>query len=79
MARAYGPMIDRVCRLSGTLGSIRLGRLSGSLPSSPTVGMATAASTVTAVRATIATRGAGTALVNRGRTTMIRMPTAMSG
>ena len=35
--------------------------------------------TTTAVSSTIAIRGAGTALVNRGRSTMIAMPTAAIG
>ena len=60
MARANGPMMDRVSRVNGTSGKNRLGRLSGSLPSSPTVGTAMAAATVTTVRPTMATSGAGT-------------------
>ena len=60
MARANGPMMDNVCRVSGTLGKNRVGRLSGSLPSSPTVGTAIAAATVTMVSPAMATSGAGT-------------------
>ena len=58
-------MIRSVSRVSGTWGRKRLGRLSGSAPSSPTVGTFSAAYTVTTVSRTIATRGAGTAEVTR--------------
>ena len=76
IANAYGAMICSVSRLSGTLGKISDGRRSGSAPSSPTVGTLTANATVTAVSTTIATRGAGTTLVRRGRNTITAIPAA---
>ena len=79
IARAYGPMMRSVSSVKGTCGTNRLGRLRGSWPSSPTVGTATAAKTVNSVRTTIATSGAGTALVARGSSTMTAIPTATSG
>ena len=72
-------MIWRVSRLKGTSGTNQVGRLSGSLPSSPTSGTSTAAMMVNAVRATMAISGAGTTLVMRGRPTMAAMPTAIIG
>ena len=78
-ARANGAMIVRVFQFRGTSGSSRFGRLDGRRPSSPTVGTWMPDMTTTAVSSTIAIRGAGTALVNRGRSTMIAMPTAAIG
>ena len=79
IARANGAMMRRVSRFSGTSGNSSAGRDSGSSPSSPTVGTLIAARTVAAVSRTIATRGAGTTLVQRGNSTMIAMPTATRG
>ena len=79
MARANGKMTCRVSSVNGTLGMNSVGRESGSSPLSPTVGTATAAKTVISVRTTIATSGAGTALVSFGRPKTITSPNAVSG
>ena len=79
MASANGKMICSVSSVNGTLGRNRDGSESGSAPLSPTVGTATAARTVTRVRTTIATSGAGTALVSLGRPKTISRPAAVSG
>ena len=79
IASAYGAMICSVSSVNGTFGINRPGRLSGSAPSSPTVGTFTCNSTATPVSSTIATSGAGTALVSRGRNTITTIPTATIG
>ena len=67
MPRAYGAMICSVSSVNGTAGMPRNGSVEGSSPLSPTVGTRIAATTVRAVSSTIATSGAGTAVVRRGR------------
>ena len=57
----------------------RVGSESGSAPLSPTVGRRRTPSTVMRVSTTIATSGAGTALVSFGRPKTISRPTAVSG
>ena len=57
----------RVSNVNGTPGHNSDGSPWGSLPSSPTVGTATAKAEVTIVSNTIATSGAGTAAVRRGK------------
>ena len=79
MARANGKMACRVSRLTGTLGMNRDGRDSGRSPLSPTVGTAMEAKTVIRVSATMATSGAGTALVSFGRPNTVIRPRATSG
>ena len=79
IARAYGAMICSVSRFSGTSGKNSDGRLSGSSPSSPTLGIVSEARTVKPVSATIATSGAGTSEVRRGRNTSTARPTATNG
>jgi hypothetical protein len=59
-------MIVRVSSEKGTAGMPRVGRASGSLPSSPTVGTPMPPTTHTVVSSTIAISGAGTALVTLG-------------
>src|SRR5699024_5103353 len=66
MPSAKGAMIWNVSQVNGTSGRNTVGKASGSSPLSPTVGTSTAKITATAVRITIATRGAGMAVVIRG-------------
>src|SRR5690606_18933527 len=79
MATAYGATICRVSSVHGTSGISRDGNELGSSPSSPTVGTLMPVSTTAPVSSTIATSGAGTALVSFGHPTMTAMPTATSG
>ena len=72
-------MIDRVCRFSGTWGRTSVGRLVGSSPSSPTLGMCTFSARTAAVRITMAISGAGITVVSFGKNTMISRPTADEG
>ena len=58
-----GKMIASVSRFSGTSGSRKMGRLSGSWPMSPTLRMSSSRKMATAVSTTMATSGEGTALV----------------
>ena len=69
-------MIFRVSNENGTEGSPRMGSASGSLPSSPTVGTPIPATTQATVSRTIATSGAGTALVTRGSRYITARPAA---
>ena len=62
----YGATIASVCRVRGTPGSPKPGSADGSAPMSFTVGTWTCSRTAAAVSTTIATSGAGTALVSRG-------------
>ena len=59
-------MIGRVSSENGTDGMPRIGSASGRRPSSPTVGRSMPPATAATVSTTIATSGAGTALVSRG-------------
>ena len=61
IATAYGAMMRSVSRFHGTSGQNSDGRLSGSSPSSPTVGTVTDVTATKIVTARIATSGAGTA------------------
>ena len=79
IATANGKMMPRVSRVNGTSGISREGRLSGRAPWSPTVGTEMPNTTAAPVSSTIATRGAGTALVTRGSRYMIRSPAAAIG
>ena len=79
IASAYGATMDSVCVVKGTSGKNSVGRLDGSSPSSPTVGMRTENTMAAAVRITIAIKGAGTSVVILGRNTMITKPTATKG
>ena len=79
MASANGKMTCSVSSVNGTFGMNSDGSESGRSPLSPTVGTATAARTVMRVRTTIATSGAGTALVSLGRPKTITRPSAVSG
>jgi len=72
-------MIRSVSSENGTSGRPRVGRLSGSSPSSPTVGTSTPTVTVNTVSSTMATSGAGTTVVSRGSPKMTARPTAASG
>ncbi len=72
-------MIDRVSQVNGRSGKKRVGRLEGSSPSSPTLGICTWNTTAAAVSATMATRGAGMMAVSFGRNTMMSSPTATKG
>lgn len=76
---AYGAIVDNVAPVHGTSGSPRVGRLSGSAPSSPTFGTARCTVTVITVSTTIATSGAGTAVVSLGSNTLIASPAATIG
>ncbi|MNI73944.1 hypothetical protein D3C73_1299920 [compost metagenome] len=79
MDKANGAMIWNVSRFRGTLGRKNPGRLSGSSPLSLTVGTLTFPKTVTSVMATIATKGAGIAVVMRGSPNTITKPTTTIG
>ena len=79
IARAKGAMMRSVSKVNGTAGIPRIGKPPGSSPWSPTVGTFHPNETAAMVRSTTATRGAGTAVVNRGRTSMITMPTTTIG
>src|SRR3982750_3453595 len=72
-------MMRSVWTVNGTSGQNSEGKPSGSLPSSPTVGTVTPASTENTVRATIATSGAGTAVLTRGSNAMIAIAATTSG
>ncbi|MNW60780.1 hypothetical protein D3C74_387970 [compost metagenome] len=72
-------MVRSVSRVQGTSGQKSEGNESGSAPWSPTVGTCAPDRTTAAVRATIATSGAGTTVVHRGSPTMIAIPAATSG
>ncbi len=60
-------MIHRVVIFSGTFGQRNMGSVEGRAPKSPTVRTSIFQIIDTAVRAMIATKGDGTAFVNRGR------------
>ena len=72
-------MICRVSRVSGTSGMNSVGRESGSSPWSPTVGTRQPNPTAAAVSTTIATSGAGTAVVSRGSNARISRLAASIG
>ncbi len=78
-ASAYGAMIRSVSQVRATSGKNSVGRLSGSAPWSPTVGTRRPSATTATVIRMIATSGAGTTRLARGRRTMIAIPTATSG
>ncbi len=61
-----GSRMRSVSQVSGTSGSRKAGRLSGSAPMSPTVRMSRPSQMDSAVNTTIATSGEGTARVNSG-------------
>jgi hypothetical protein len=69
----------RVPIVNGTSGRPGAGSAEGRAPLSPTVGTAMPAPMVSAVRITIDTSGAGTALVTRGNHTISASPPATSG
>ncbi len=56
-------MMRSVSKFSGTSGSRKIGRLSGSSPMSPTVRTSSPSTRVTAVSTTMVTSGDGTARV----------------
>ncbi|MNT94376.1 hypothetical protein D3C72_2360540 [compost metagenome] len=64
---AKGKMIRNVSKVSGTSGQARDGRAEGSSPSCATVRTSSLKTTETAVSTIIATSGAGTARVMRGK------------
>src|SRR3972149_3963089 len=72
-------MIVNVSTVSGTSGKNSDGKLDGNSPSSPTSGTFNAKTTVAAVRSTIATSGAGTAVVSLGSRIITSNPTPTSG
>ncbi len=79
IASANGAMIFRVSAVSGTSGSpIRSAVRRAVPPWSPTVGTATPVRTVNAVRPTITSSGAGTAVVSFGIHTSSARPAARS-
>ncbi len=79
IASAYGAMIVSVSIFQGTSGKNNDGKLDGNSPSSPTSGTFNANTTVAAVSSTIATSGAGTTEVNRGRKIITNKPTPTIG
>ena len=79
IASAYGAMSVSVSRVNGTSGRPGTGSEDGRSPLSPTVGTAMPAATVTTVSTTIATSGAGTAVVSFGKSTISARPPATSG
>ncbi|CAM5410838.1 hypothetical protein STENM327S_08804 [Streptomyces tendae] len=79
MASAYGATVVSVSRVKGTSGSPGTGSACGSSPLSPTVGTAMPAATVTTVRTTMDTSGAGTTLVILGKSTISTSPATTSG
>ena len=79
MAAAKGAMMVKVSQVQGTFGIKSSGKLSGRSPSSPTVGTTSALTTTMEVNTTMATRGAGIALVIIGMKTMMASPAATSG
>ena len=79
IANAYGAIVVSVSSESGTSGMNSDGSESGSSPWSPTFGTASPAAITTTVSTTIATSGAGTTEVHRGRKTRIASPAATSG
>ncbi len=76
--KAVGATICSVSRVSGTCGRKSPGRLSGSWPSSPTVGTPQPIRTTNTVITMIAISGAGTTRVSFGKPTMIPIPTAIN-
>jgi hypothetical protein len=72
-------MRARVWAVKGTSGRPGTGREEGGLPLSPTVGTAIPAATVMAVRMTMDTSGAGTALVSLGKSSISVSPAATRG
>ena len=68
-----------VSRFSGTSGHSSSGRLSGSSPWSPTVGIVIDIQTTSTVTTTTATSGAGTTVVRRGIPIKMRRPRATKG
>src|SRR5690349_3138471 len=79
IAKAYGAMIRSVSRVNGTSGRPGTGSDEGSAPLSPTVGTEIPAVTVTMVRSTIDTSGAGTDGRSLGSSTRSATPAATSG
>ncbi len=79
MASAYGATVVSVSRVNGTSGSPGTGSEDGRSPLSPTVGTAMPAPTVTTVRITMDTSGAGTTVVTFGKRTISASPAASSG
>ena len=77
--RAVGQTICSVSRVSGTVNGVSPGSEPVSGPSSPTSGTVSPASTAIRVTTTMATRGAGTAVVSRGSSTTMAMVRANSG
>ena len=73
------PLIASVCHVHGTCGTTSIGRLVGSSPSSPTLGMCTENTSTAAVSTTIAISGAGIAVIHLGSSTMISRPTPTNG
>ncbi len=79
MASAYGATVVRVSSVNGTSGRPGVGSEDGRAPWSPTVGTAIPAVTVTTVRTTMETSGAGTTLVIFGKNTIRASPPTISG